>query len=101
MDNVVVRSSKAFADARWNNRDYRLTVTSPDDVLTALDRLDVETILVDESVRPSLRMPHHKLLERTIAEHPDRFPLLFRTDVERLGTVFPGGLSVYSYRRAF
>jgi hypothetical protein len=57
---VVIRATKVLASMGWNGENYRLLVDSPRDVLTRLDELGIDVIVVHSPA--GARVPPHQVL---------------------------------------
>jgi 4-amino-4-deoxy-L-arabinose transferase-like glycosyltransferase len=89
---TVWRSSKLLASMTWAGRDYILRARSGAAVLQLLDEAGVRWVVRD---RAAISSPHLRLLDRTIAERPDRFRLRQRLPVVRPDRVQGGEILVY------
>jgi GT2 family glycosyltransferase len=64
---VIMRATKVLARVNWNGGNYLLLADSPAKVAAALDRLGVETVVLDEHIATPALFPHDKLLRETLA----------------------------------
>lgn len=92
----VWRASKLLASVTWAGRRYRMRAETTDGVLVLLERANVDVIVFD---RMESKMPHQRLLERLIAERPDRFQLRATRPTVRGSMRDSAGISIYDFAR--
>lgn len=91
----VVRSSKLLASSTWGGGDYKAKVAGPQDVLAALEMAQVRYVVVDHTLPEGRKLPHHQLLEKTLAEMPTHFELMSKASFVRNGRAFADGLELW------
>ena len=87
-----IRATKLIVDTDWGAVDYHLLATTKEEVLNKLDSVPVSYVAVHDMGRKGL--PHHALLQESLASAPDRWRL---TKVLESFSI-PGGkdtLSIY------
>ncbi len=77
---TLLRATKELADVDWTGEAYHSRISSPADFLAYLRKRHVTAIVFDTN-RSNLSFPHQKIIERTVAQNPNRFSL---------AAVFPG-----------
>lgn len=63
---VIVRATKVLARMGWNGEDYHLLAATPVDVAATLDRLGIETVILDDHLAVAGTLPHELLLRQTL-----------------------------------
>lgn len=92
---AVDRTSKALASSSWSGADYQAAFTDTGALAAELEARRYRAVVVDTSLPANRRLPHHTLLEQTLASDPRRFPLLGSFPVERPEHRANQGLRVY------
>lgn len=88
---VVLRASKLLASSDWMGTSYELRTPSVAEVRTLLDTIPVHVVILDgHGFIDERSRPHHRLLERTLREHPEQFRLLDSSEIH----VSPSNLRV-------
>ncbi len=64
---VIMRATKVLADVTWNSERYQVLADTPAKVSRILDRLGVETIILDEHMPAPDVLLHHTLLREMLA----------------------------------
>ena len=64
---VIMRATKVLAQVGWNGNRYQLLADSPAKVAATLDRLGVETVVLDEHIAGPALFLHDRLLRETLA----------------------------------
>lgn len=66
---TIVRASKLFADAGWNDTHYRLRIKTPEEMERAVEEAGIETVILHS---PAVAHPveHHPLLIGTLRDNP-------------------------------
>ncbi|MCA1808500.1 MAG: hypothetical protein LC725_03435, partial [Lentisphaerae bacterium] len=91
----ALRASKMLADSSWDGQDYQALFSTPGDLRDFLLASPVGVILLDTTMPPDRRVPHHALLELTLRDFPRDFNLLNTYPLTRDGIFYPKGLLVY------
>jgi hypothetical protein len=63
---VIVRASKVLAQSDWNGDHYQPVADTPRQAAEILDRLGIETVILDEHL-PGKVIEHHRLLREALA----------------------------------
>ncbi len=92
---IVLRASKVLASSTWGGEEYEPLFKSTEEIMTYLDKIPVGIVVTDRSMPENRRVPHHQLLEETVAAYPQNWRLLGTYPVTRKGTAYPQAVSVY------
>jgi hypothetical protein len=80
------RSSKVLSKSDWLGRDYKSTFETPAQLKEYLHK-EVDFIIVDTGIPKYLQLPHHSLLQSTLAGMaPENFTLISTIDSNRRTT---------------
>jgi hypothetical protein len=66
---VIVRATKALARSGWNGDYYKLLTTTPAAIEDKLDRLGIETIILDNRFSGAAPLAHHRMLREILASN--------------------------------
>lgn len=91
---AVLRGSKVLAHADWNNRGYRLLVSSGGELATLLAEQPVHYVVLDDR---AVKTAHHLLLEQFLKENPAAFRLAGAVPVVNNGIVTAQSIRVFEH----
>src|SRR5207247_454645 len=63
---VVARATKVLARAGWSGHHYQVLAGTPDEVANTLDRLGIETVILDDHLAGYAPLRHHTILRQTL-----------------------------------
>lgn len=92
---VVLRGSKMLATSDWTGNHYTPRFAEPSALADMLRDLPVAAVVIDTSLEPRHRRPHHALLQQVMRAQPQRWRRVAQLDVRRGDQRFVGALSVY------
>jgi hypothetical protein len=92
---TIRRASKVLASASWGGNRYKPKATDTKELLEILQREKIAWVIVDKSIPPDKRRPHHELLEKTLEEPSDLFTLVGQWYAQRDGRIAEDRIQVY------
>ena len=98
-DHYARRASKELAASTWNGGGYKAKFDSDGALLTWLTSGAVDYLVVDTAVPVRNRKPHHEMLRRVIAAHPEQFERVASHSLIRGGEDLPGEVQAFRIHR--
>jgi hypothetical protein len=94
---IIRRASKALASENWRGGAYKAKFESEPELIAFLEKEPIGVVILDESIPPNQRVPHHDLLRQTVEHHPERFTLIEQHDMVRAGSIYRDGIRAYRF----
>jgi hypothetical protein len=92
---IVLRASKVLSTSRWDGKEYEMLYQTPEQIMSYLEEIQVEILVLDLSVPIWGQFEHHLLLKETLKAYPQRWELLGTYSLTRQATEHPDALQVY------
>jgi hypothetical protein len=90
----LVRASKLIAESDWNGSDYKLILSSPQQVQEVLNSIPARFIVLDE-FQGAQGPPHRNLVKRIVDENPQQWSLRHRQPAQSPLYGIPGEIRIY------
>ncbi len=91
----VMRASKSLAQSDWAGGKYKMRFPSTKELAGFLQDSPISFIVLDLSLPPSRKQPHHELLFQAIQEHPEQWNAAAAWDVVRNGVTYSNALALF------
>ena len=96
---LILRGSKIFVEEDWMGRNTKNRFDTPDRILSLLERIPVDTVILDSSVPATEQRAYHQLLRKALEQASSKWKLSATYPVHQvLNRNAEDALSVYTRR---